>query len=74
MEYEVGVDRCGLFRRMIRESLTVWLTWRYARQQGEDPTAWYGVYHRGSQMKVANCGPLPGAHQLASKIVDTLST
>lgn len=72
MKYEVGVVRGGLLWRLASECLSVWRTWRFAKQNGLDPTKWYGVYEAGTEIRIANCGPLPGAHERASKIADAL--
>lgn len=72
MKFEVGVVKGGLIRRMASECLSIWRTWRFAKRNGFDPTAWYGVYEAGTEIRVANCGPLPGAFERARKIVTAL--
>jgi hypothetical protein len=71
--YEVGVIRCHPLVMMWKSCVTILRTWRYARRHGMPCRNWYGVYEKGSEVVLVSCGPLPGAHMRASRIVDILS-
>lgn len=73
MQYEVGVVRGNVVAMMFKQALSVWRTYRFARRQGLPADEWFGVYEKGGEIVFANCGPLPGAHERASKICDALS-
>lgn len=72
MRYEVGVVRGNVLVMMAKQALSVWRTYRFAKAKGVDARAWYGVYEKGGEIVFANCGPLPGAHERASKICKAL--
>lgn len=72
-KYEVGVVRGNLISIIYNEVLRVIRTWRYAKSQGFKIDGWYGVYEAGTNIVIANCGPLPTAQQRAEIICEALN-
>lgn len=70
MRYEAGVVEAHPLKMMWLSVLSVWRTWRHARAMGLPCNHWYAVYEEGSEVVMANCGPLPGASKFAEQIAD----
>jgi hypothetical protein len=68
VKYETGFIEAHPLAMMWIEVRRVWRTWMFARSQGVPCTFWYGVYREGTEIVIANCGPLPGAKECAEKI------
>lgn len=72
LEFEVGVVKCGVLGMAWRSVLTVFRTYRTYKRRGLEPTEWYGVYIKGTEMKVAEFGCSPTAQSLAYSLLRTL--
>lgn len=70
MELEVGYVEKHPIAYAWQMVKTIWRTWRYARAQGVPCDKWYGAYAKGTEIVIAHFGPLPGAHENASRFVD----
>ncbi len=70
-DWEVGVVTAHPIKHALKMLLTIWRTWMHARKTGQDPTRWYGVYVKGTEIVIAHCGIGDGARQRAEMFVNT---
>lgn len=72
VDYEVGVYHGSLLWVCWKALRTVIGTWWFAKSNGLPTRCWYGVYYKGTEEKVAECGCLPMAEEHAQLFVKSL--
>jgi len=66
--FEVGVVTAHPLKMAILSAVSILKTWKYARDRGLKLREWYGVYHHGTEILLAQFGCLPGSKQDARRV------
>lgn len=71
-DFEVGVVQGNVLTMAWKALNTIFRTWWFARKNGLPRDKWYGVYYKGSEIKLAEFGCLPAAENNARLFVQAL--
>lgn len=68
-EFEIGVIEGNVISIAWRAVKTVFRTWWFCRKNGLPHNKWYGVYRKGTELKIAEMGCLPAAKYNAEMLM-----
>jgi hypothetical protein len=71
-EFEVGYAKGNVISMAGKAVKTVFRTWWFAKRCGVPRDKWYGVYYKGTEIKIAEFGCLPSAEDNARLFVEAL--